>query len=622
MKKSCFNNSVERIACSVQGRPCALALLLIACFVGIIGGQAVWAEENSRDSTDSASVNADAPAASAASQDEQTSNSPNPEDTTVAEAARPDVPTLGMDEIVSLDLRSTEVNDALKYLASKGGLNMSISKNVAGRVNLFLTDVKLRDVFDLILRSNQLAFDTQGNIYNIMTDDEYRALYGRRFSDLREVRTFRLKYAIPEQAFNTMDALKSEIGRLLVDEDSGSVLVMDTPENLRRMDQALANLEQQNTIRVFDLRYAKAKDVEERLKDELEAKKLGSAKADERTNQVVVKTLPDRMKDVEKIVAALDRKTREVLIDAKIVKVTLTDELNNGINWDNIFTNLKFNGLDSAGDFRSATTGTAPSEVPAVTRINLPTIKAGKTLGIDDIPGRSLGQLAFSTVARDGYELFRFLQTLGKTRVMSNPRLLVVENQEARIHVGSREAFVTTTTTTGQTTSTTAEEVQFIDVGIQFVVTPRISSDGFVTMKIKPEVSSVVRTLTTPSGNKIPIVDTSTAETTVVVEDGATAVIGGLQKKEEIESDKQVPGLGKVPLIGPAFFKQKTKDNEKAELVVFITPHIVGGDRLITGDEPAFGGAIKPFREYAPLLDMPKAPALPGQRLGRLGDDE
>jgi len=93
----------------------------------------------------------------------------------------------GMEERVSLDLRNTEAADALKYLATKGGLNIAISKNVSGRVNLFLTDVPIRDVFDLILRSNDLAYDTQGNIYNIMTEGEYRALYGKRFADLRRV---------------------------------------------------------------------------------------------------------------------------------------------------------------------------------------------------------------------------------------------------------------------------------------------------------------------------------------------------------------------------------------------------------------------------------------------------
>lgn len=525
----------------------------------------------------------------------------------------------GMEERVSLDLRNTEAGDALKYLATKGGLNMAISKNVSGRVNLFLTDVPIRDVFDLVLRSNDLAYDTQGNIYNVMTEAEYRALYGKRFADLRRVATFRLKYAIPEQAFNLLDTLKSEIGRLLVDEDSGTVVVLDTPERLREMEEALSTLEQGNAVRVFDLQYAKAKDVEDQLKDQLEGKKLGSVKSDERSNQIIVQTLPDRMKEVETVIKALDRKTREVLIDGKIVKVSLTNGADTGVDWNAIFSNLKFHGIDTVGTFRSATSGTPPSEVPAVARIQIPTInvpsihnpeKAASTSTNQEL---KLGSLVFGSVARDGYELFRFLQTLGKTKIMSNPRILVTENQEARIHVGTREAYVTTTTTTGQTTTTTAEEVQFIDVGIQLLVTPKVNADGYVTMKVKPEISSVVRTLTTPSNNAIPIVDTSTAETNVVVKDGTTVVIGGLRKEEKKVTDKQIPYFGRIPLIGGALFRDRDQDNETTELVVFLTPHIVAGDTLVTGDEDTFGGGIKPYREYKPLLEKPTAaePVIP-----------
>jgi len=506
-------------------------------------------------------------------------------------------PARGMDEHVSLDLRSTEVTDALKYLATKGGLNIAISKNVAGRVNLFLTDVPIRDVFDLILRSNELAYDMQGNVYNIMTEAEYRGLYGRKFADLRKVETFRLQYAVPEQAFNLLDTLKSDIGRLLVDEESGTVMVMDTPDNLRQMETALATMDSEGTVRVFDLRYAKAKDMEERLKDDVEQKKLGYVKADERTNQLIVKTLPSRMNEMESLIRSLDRKTREVLIDAKIVKVNLTDQLNAGIDWDQVFSNLLFHGIDPNNGFRNSTVGTAPSEVPAVTKIQIPDIKLNADMG----GAIKSGKLAFGTISRDGYELFRYLQTLGETKVLSNPRLLVTENQEARIHVGTREAYVTTTTTTGQTTTTTAEEVEFIDVGIQFLVTPSINQEGFVTMKIKPEISSVVRTLTTPSGNTIPIVDTSTAETNVVVMDGRTVVIGGLRKDERREADAQIPYMGKMPIIGN-LFKKKTKDNELAELVLFITPHVVDGDTLVTGDELPQGQASKPYRDYAPIL--------------------
>jgi general secretion pathway protein D len=193
--------------------------------------------------------------------------------------------------------------------------------------------------------------------------------------------------------------------------------------------------------------------------------------------------------------------------------------------------------------------------------------------------------------------LFHFLETIGETRILSNPKLSVVNNQEARIHVGRREAYITTTTTTGQTTTTTAEEVTFVDIGIQLAVTPTINDEGFITMKIKPEISSVVDTLVTPSGNEIPIIDTSTAETTVLVKDGSTIVIGGLRSEEEALAQENIPFLGKLPLIG-FLFGNKTADSTRTELLVMITPTIVEGNKLVTGDvEPGKEGA-KPYKEY------------------------
>ena len=496
----------------------------------------------------------------------------------------------GMDELVSLDFKSTDVVDALKYLALKGSLNLSTSKTVSGRVNLSLTDVPIRDVFEIILRSNGLAYMKLGSVYHVMTEEEYRALYGRKFSDLREIKTFKLQYAGPEAAFNMLDALKSDIGRLLVDEETGTVLIMDTPAQLQRMEEALTTLEHGAPVRVFDLRYAKAKEVEERLKDQIELKKLGYVKADERSNQVVVKTLPDRMKDVERLIAALDQKTREVLIDVKIVSVTLTQNLDTGIDWDSVFTNFRFYGIDKIGDFRTVATSTAA----ALTHIPIGT-------------HFKLGSVAVGSVVENGYELIRYLERIGETKIVSTPHVLVTNNQEAKIHVGTREAYVTTTTTTGQTTSTTAEEVQFIDVGIQLSVTPTINSDGYVTMKIKPEVSSVVRTLQTPSRNQIPIVDTSSAETQLMVKDGVTIVLGGLARDQKQFQNRQIPIVARVPLVGE-LFRRRSRADQRQELVVFITPHIVQGDELVSGEEKGLNLGVKPYRDYNPLLEKQEVP--------------
>ncbi|MCM8782734.1 MAG: secretin and TonB N-terminal domain-containing protein, partial [Candidatus Omnitrophica bacterium] len=131
----------------------------------------------------------------------------------------------GMQGRISLDLRNIEVVEALKFLSMKAGLNIIATKNVAGRITLMVQDVPVKDIFDIMLRSNDLAYTKEGDIYNVMTADEYKALFGKKFADIRQVKVFRLKYAIPEQAFSLLDTLKSEVGRVLDEPDSGTALI-------------------------------------------------------------------------------------------------------------------------------------------------------------------------------------------------------------------------------------------------------------------------------------------------------------------------------------------------------------------------------------------------------------
>ena len=238
---------------------------------------------------------------------------------------------------VSLDLRNIDILEALKYLANKGNLNIVSTKNVSGRVSLTLNNVPLKDVFDLTLRSNDLAYTKIGDVYNVMSQAEYKALYGKNFYDLRQVKVLRLKYAPPEQMFTMLEALKSEIGRVLVDQESGNILIMDTPERIEDLELALAQFEKQNNVEIFVLKYAKAKDVEEILKTRLDIKKVGSVKADERNNQLIVQAFAERMQEIRRLIAELDKPTKQVLIDTKIVKIDLTDELDTGITWEGLF---------------------------------------------------------------------------------------------------------------------------------------------------------------------------------------------------------------------------------------------------------------------------------------------
>ena len=529
----------------------------------------------------------------------------------------------GMKGKISLDLRNIDIIDALKFLSGKAKLNIITTRKVSGRITLSVHDVIVQDVFDIMLRSNNLAYLLKGNIYNIMSNDEYRALVGRKFADMREVRIFRLKYAIPEQAFTLLDTLKSDIGRVLVEPDSGTALVMDTPDNIKTIENALDTLDRENVVTVFNLKYARAIDVEEQLKSRLDAKKVGTIKADERQNLVIVQALPNRMSEVARLIAALDQKTKQVLIDSQIIKVRFINAEDSFFRWEGLFNigvkygltyfgSTPFAAVQAAGDaFRTR------SQVADDVNNNIGSYPFSGTTDLLNsstpvVPGQAM-HIGIVNRNRDFDLFFRWLKTVGDTQLLSNPKISVINNQEARIHVGERQAYVTTTTTTGQTTTTVSEEVTFVDVGIQLSVTPNINDDGYIRMKIKPEISSVTDTLVTPSGNEIPIIDTSTAETTVLVKDGATIVIGGLRKDEKTKGESGFPFLKDLPLVGK-LFKASIEGTDRVELIILITPHIVEGDSLVTGEDERSlkqlaGKEYKDYPEFTKEagFDVPKA---------------
>jgi len=506
---------------------------------------------------------------------------------------------------ISLDLRNMDLMEALKFLSLKAGLNIVPTNNVMGRVTLTVENVPIKDVFDIMLRSNNLAYDKKGEIYNVMTEHEYKALYGRKFSDMRSVKIFRLKYAVPKQAFNLIDAVKSDIGRLLVDSESGTVLLMDTPEKIKEAQDTIKALEQETCVRIFTLKYASASDVSDLLKVQLDLKNLGYIKADERTNQVIVQTLPERMKNIEELITGLDKKTQGVLIEVKIIKIKLSDQLSRGIEWEGIFSLARQYGMTYLGSYpfsliQSATDAAANSWQSREQFLNSPTGMHGDVgaypfsgsttnfIGaLNDGAKLTAGEklhLGIVDGKRDFDIIIKYLQTLGKTKILSSPTLAAVNNKEAKIHIGERRAYVTTTTTTGSSTATVAEEVTYVDIGVSLSITPMINEDRYITMKVKPEISSVIGSITTSSDNVIPIIDTSTAETTVIAKDGATIVLGGLGREEKTENTKQVPLLGKIPLIG-WFFTNSTHTVERTEMVIMLTPIITEGDKLITAQD-------------------------------------
>ncbi|PIQ83511.1 MAG: hypothetical protein COV75_07185 [Candidatus Omnitrophica bacterium CG11_big_fil_rev_8_21_14_0_20_63_9] len=463
----------------------------------------------------------------------------------------------GLGTRISLDLRGMDIVEVLKFLAGKGGFNIVTGADVQGRATLTLTDVAVRDALDIVLVSNGLAVERRGTILYVMSGEQYEQLYGHRYGDPRRSLVLQLKYANPGQVGALLGNLKSEVGRIVVDEPTATLAMLDTPGILSQM-QSLINTVDIPTVqrqvptetRIVSLRFASA----ELVKPEIESiltPELGQARLDKRSNALIVTDVPARMPQIVGLIQAFDARHRQVYIESTILSVTLRDEFDAGIEWNWVSESLKF---------------------PDVTVTNSLPISSDATNAIKMVVG-TIGE-------NDVTATVKALQTFGDTKVLSSPHISVMNGEDAKILVGRREAYVTSTVTQAQSTAATAETIQFIDVGVKLYVTPAITDSDFLTLKIRPEVSSVASTLSTSTGNKIPIVETSEAETRVMVKDGATIIIGGLMKDEITFSRQAVPVLGNIPLVG-ALFRNRSDRYKKTELVILMTPHLIAGDEIV-----------------------------------------
>ena len=328
----------------------------------------------------------------------------------------------------------------------------------------------------------------------------------------------------------------------MTDEGTNTLILYDTKEKNEAMAKMIESMDAPLATIAFKLSYAKPQDVAVSLQDVV-TKNISSVKVDARSNQIIITDYKTNLKKIEDMVENLDERTKEVQIDAKIVQVNLNDKASLGIDWEYVL-NKKLNAKGMFGQVISTTGNkwtigsTAPSE------------------------------------HNDYSAVIEALKTSGETKILSSPRLTVTNNEAAKILVGSKQVYVTTTAVQSQASTETAEAVSFVDVGVKLFVTPAISHDGFISMKVRPEVSSVVQNYKTSSGNIIPIVETSEAETTVLARDGSTIVIGGLMKEEKIKTVNKIPFAGDIPFLG-VLFRNSVDETKKTELVIFLTCKIV-----------------------------------------------
>lgn len=489
-----------------------------------------------------------------------TSKAPVYQETNLGGGALPEIPKEifpGFEEKISVDLRGMSISDVLKFLAVEGDLNIAIAPDVTGVVNLLINDVTIRDIFEIILSTNRLAYRIQGNVITIISNNEYRLSEGVDFFDRRQTVVYQLKFASAQTLGTFLGNIKSDIGKIIFDDSTGLLVLIDTPQKIKEMKVIVDRSDIPTVTRilptetkVYELQYALAEDIQGEVSAAL-TPTIGTMQLDVRTNTLIITDLPHQMKKIMTIVRAFDRKTRQVFIEAKIVQVTLTDAYKWGIDWNRLFTDAGHKpGLQITPD------------------VQMP------------LSLSTFGKLTFSRTQGDNTlsAILEILATVGETKILSNPHIAVEEGKEASINVITSQPYSQSTTTTTDAATTQSTEFTFVEVGVKLNVIPRINADGYISMVIKPEVSSITSFFPdSASEERVPVVETAIAESTVLIKDGTTIIIAGMIKDTKTLSTNRVPGLGRIPVIGK-LFSNKSDEIQRTETIVFLTPRIITGD--------------------------------------------
>jgi type II secretory pathway component GspD/PulD (secretin) len=401
-----------------------------------------------------------------------------------------------------------------------------------------------------------------------MTTERYNQLYGKRYTDERKVRMYHLRNASPQDAYNILSQLKSDVGKIIIDEKSATVIIMDEPASLDLLEKTLNNLEQTRQTEVFTLNYAKADEIQSKIASIL-TPGASEVQVDTRTNKIAITDLPEKLKKIKMMIEEFDAADKQVQIEAQIVQISLNDRTAVGVNWEKLFAYHVMNPITLKGTFP-----------------------------LSGLP--EAGEFSVGTLAKNDFTtVISLLNSIVKTNVLSRPRITVMNNQEASILIGAKEVYFSQTQSQSSVTTTTAESVNFVDVGVKINVTPTITDDGFIIMKIRPEVSSVRETATSPLGSSVPVVETAQAETTVKVRDNVMVMIAGLMKEEVRDNRLRYPWIHDIPLIG-WLFGSTSGQKVKTELAIFLTPHIT------TGDEERVDAAEEEVKTRGILTKQPK----------------
>ncbi len=302
------------------------------------------------------------------------------------------------------------------------------------------------------------------------------------------------------------------------------------------------------------LKYADASEVQvalSGLSDKIQVDRGG--------NRLIVVTSPKVLAGIQELVTELDRPARQVMLEARVVEVS-TDGLKRlGLDWD-LLNRQGFTFVEAdSGTFSGSLEEPGPLT---------------EALGVRNTPGTTdIWNLRnFSRLPKVFRVFLDMLIRNGNARVLAQPKLVTLNGKEASMLAGQRIPYLVSQTVFAGGAAAPTQTVQREEVGIKLSITPLINADGYITVRIRPEVSSV--TAFRGPSNDLPVVSTRQAETTVRLKDGSSVIIGGLLNEEKTVNRTKVPLLGDIPLLG-ALFRHENVVTSKRDLVIEVTPRLL-----------------------------------------------
>jgi type II secretory pathway component GspD/PulD (secretin) len=342
--------------------------------------------------------------------------------------------------------------------------------------------------------------------------------------------------------------------------------------------------------KVIQLKYAAPTNIMVAVQNTLTDKR-SKVVGDTRTSQLVVLATEKELIDVDMLVEKLDTKTKQVLIEARLLETSMNPSTTKGIDWSGTLAgqNVSFGNGNMVGQSTTTMPGTSTATTPGGRSIPPPSSSTSTVL--NSIIGR--GGLGVTTangfnpgtffLTADGVSaVLSFLNKYAEAKVLSTPRTVTLDNEPAKIEVTRASPIINITPGTVQVSG--GSQILYTNLGVILNVTPRISANNYVNLKVVPEVSRVFDTIrrqvSTGNGSgfyEADEYDIRRIETRVMVPSGNTLVLGGLVQDDVRSGNTKVPILGDIPVVG-YLFRSDTKSRQKSNLLVFITPTIVQDD--------------------------------------------